>query len=74
MMKRHSPLLTRQAVPHSILGREAFTFRADNYYDVIPEDETNPNRAVAEIREIIYGGHIVLFSKETRVGRQRHLK
>ena len=28
------------------------------YYDVIPEDETNPNRE-NEIREIIYGGHIV---------------
>jgi len=28
------------------------------YYDVIPEDETKPNRG-NEIREIIYGGHIV---------------
>lgn len=28
------------------------------YYDVIPEDKTNPNRE-NEIREIIYGGHIV---------------
>jgi hypothetical protein len=28
------------------------------YYDVIPEDETNPTRE-NEIREIIYGGHIV---------------
>lgn len=28
------------------------------YYDVIPEDEDNPKRE-SEIREIIYGGHIV---------------
>ena len=28
------------------------------YYDVIPEDEDNPKRE-NEIREIIYGGHIV---------------
>ena len=32
------------------------------YYDIIPEDETNPRRG-NEIREIIYGGHMVYFMK-----------
>ena len=45
-----------EAVPHSIV--EGLRFGPTIYYDVIPENETNPNRA-DEIREIIYGGHIV---------------
>ncbi|HHT9138740.1 MAG TPA: hypothetical protein ACFYEK_16035 [Candidatus Wunengus sp. YC60] len=45
-----------EAVPHSIV--EGLRFGPTVYYDSIPEDETNPNRA-NEIRELIYGGHVV---------------
>ena len=49
-----------EAVPHSLI--EGLRFGPTIYYDIIPEDETNPRRG-NEIREIIYGGHMVYFMK-----------
>ena len=53
-----------EAVPHSIV--EGLRFGPTVYYDVIPEDETNPNRA-NEIKELIYGGHIVYSLKNVEL-------
>ena len=53
-----------EALPHSIV--EGLRFGPTIYYDVIPEDETNPNRA-NEIRELIYGGHIVYLVKNVEL-------
>lgn len=53
-----------EAVPHSIV--EGLRFGPTVYYDVIPEDETNPNRE-NEIRELIYGGHIVYSFKNVEL-------
>lgn len=47
--------LQLEVQPHIV---EGLRLGPSIYYDVIPEDKTNPNRE-SEIREIIYGGHIV---------------
>lgn len=47
--------LQLEVQPHIV---EGLRLGPSVYYDVIPEDKTNPNRE-SEIREIIYGGHIV---------------
>jgi len=53
-----------EVAPHSLI--EGLSLGPTIYYDVIPEDETNPNRS-NEIREIIYGGHIVYLLKNIEV-------
>lgn len=47
--------LQLEVQPHIV---EGLRLGPSVYYDVIPEDKTNSNRE-SEIREIIYGGHIV---------------
>ena len=47
--------LQLEVQPHIV---EGLRLGPSIYYDVIPEDKTNPNRE-SEIRAIIYGGHIV---------------